>query len=168
MDQLEFTKKFVAIEHYGISYGTNPYTYHLDQVCIVLNRFGFLEKDNKDLHIAATLHDVIEDTNISYRQIDFAFGSVVADAVYSVTNEMGRTRLERFKKTYPKIMANEMGLKIKLADRIANIEFSHGIDSRHAKKYQEEWPVFKSNLLNENETDDRINKMWAYLCTLLD
>ena len=168
MNTLEFAQKFVAIEHYGISYGTKPYTYHLEQVVMVLNRFGFLEKDNETLHIAATLHDVIEDTNISYEQIKFAFGEEVADAVYSVTNEMGRSRLERFRKTYPKIAENKMGLTIKLADRIANIEFSHGIDSRHAIKYQEEWPAFKANLFNKNETDERINKMWEYLRTLMD
>ena len=146
MNPIEFAKKFAAIEHYGISYGTKSYTYHLEQVCMVLNRFGFLEVEDQDLHIAAALHDIIEDTNISYEQVEFAFGKEIADIVYSVTNEMGRTRLERFEKTYPKIASNRKGLIIKLADRIANIEFSHGIDSRHAKKYQEEWPAFKKNL----------------------
>ena len=165
MNPIEFAKKFAAIEHYGISYGTKSYTYHLEQVCMVLNRFGF---KTAKLQIAATLHDIIEDTNISYEQVKFAFGEEVADIVYSVTNEMGRTRLERFKKTYPKIAANKKGLIIKLADRIANIEFSHGIDSRHAKKYQEEWPSFKKNLFNKDESDNRIKKMWKYLSTLLD
>jgi guanosine-3',5'-bis(diphosphate) 3'-pyrophosphohydrolase len=168
MNPIEFAQKFAAIQHFGISYGTKPYTYHLEQVAMVLQRFKFLEKDNEELHIAATLHDVIEDTNISYEQVKFAFGEKVADAVYSVTNEMGRSRLERFKKTYPKIAENEMGLIVKLADRIANIEFSHGIDSRHAIKYREEWPAFKENLFNKDEEDNRIKKMWEYLSTLMD
>lgn len=56
---LEFAKRFAGIMHLGQEYGTYTYTYHLQQVEMVINRFGF--KDEK-LRVCAWLHDLIEDT----------------------------------------------------------------------------------------------------------
>jgi len=160
----EFAKELAAMMHHGQGYGANPYTYHLQQVEMVLNRFGFL----KDivLRTCAWLHDLIEDTEVSYNQIRFKFGPEIADIVYAVTNEMGRNRRERFSKTYPKIKGNDRALILKLADRIANFEFAKGTDTQYLDMYKREWPEFKSALYNDNASDSRIQAMWSYLETI--
>ena len=166
MTDIEFAERFSSVVHHGQQYGTHPYTYHLEHVVMILNQFGFLLE--KHLHIAAWLHDVIEDTNISYNQIRFGFGNDVADIVYAVTNEMGRNRKERYAKTYPKIKTNKDALIIKLADRIANIEFSKGANTNFVNMYQKEWDTFKRELYDSDESDKRVCKMWKYLESLFD
>jgi len=165
MTDYEFAKRFAATVHHGQKYGTHDYTYHLQQVEMVLNRFGFRDED---LRVAAWLHDVIEDTGISYDKLKSGFGEQIADIVYAVTNEMGRNRRERYAKTYPKIKANRAGLIIKLADRIANIEFSKGSNTNFVKMYEREWPTFEAELHDPAEKDKRLIKMWQYLDSLFE
>lgn len=162
----ERAKWFAGVAHCKQKYGTHDYTYHLEQVEMALNRFGFV--DNFQLRISAWLHDVIEDTKISYDQIKLGFGQEIADVVYAVTNEMGRNRQERHEKTYAKIRQSKEALALKLADRIANIEFSKGTDSGFFQMYEKEWKGFHSALFDPEETDARINKMWRYLEDLFD
>jgi (p)ppGpp synthase/HD superfamily hydrolase len=166
MENYEFAKRLAEMMHHGQEYGAYPYTYHLQQVEMVINRFGF--KDDMVLRICAWLHDLIEDTEISYNQVHKSFGQVIADIVYAVTNEMGRNRKERFSKTYPKIVGNERALVLKLADRIANIEFAKGTDTNFVKMYKKEWKAFKSALHDDLIIDIRIRKMWTYLENIFD
>jgi (p)ppGpp synthase/HD superfamily hydrolase len=165
MTNYEFAKRFAKIVHHGQKYGTHSYDYHLLQVEMALQRFGFTDEK---LKISAWLHDVIEDTKISYDKIKYGFGGEIADIVYSVTNEMGRNRKERYAKTYPKIRDNKDGLIIKLADRIANIEFSKGMNTGFADMYQAEWSAFEASLKDEREADPRVKKMWDYLKSLFE
>lgn len=160
MNDYEFAKRFAALVHHGQKYGTHPYTYHLEHVEMVLNRFDF---HDTRLLISAWLHDVIEDTSISYDKLRSGFGEEIADIVYSVTNEMGRNRRERYDKTYPKIRDNHSGLIVKLADRIANLEFSKGANTNFITMYEKEWPAFEAALYDPEESDKRIIKMWDYL-----
>lgn len=165
MDNYEFAKKFASIVHHGQKYGIHEYTYHLNQVEMVLHRFGF---HDPELLVSAWLHDVIEDTGISYDKLKHGFGEKIADIVYSVTNEMGRNRKERFAKTCPKIKVNKDGIILKLADRIANIEFSKGSNTNYVKMYESEWPMFVSELKDNDESDKRIVRMWKYLESLFE
>jgi len=163
IQDLEFAKRFAGVMHFRQAYGTHPYTYHLQQVEMITNRFGF---NDIKLQICAWLHDIIEDTDISYYQLENDFGKEIADIVYAVTNEMGRNRRERYAKTYPKIRANKNALIIKLADRIANIEFSKGSNTSFVEMYKKEWNDFHGALFDMDETDSRIKKMWQYLESL--
>ena len=166
MEDYQFAKRLAEMMHHGQEYGAYPYTYHLNQVEMVINRFGF--KDDVVLRTCAHLHDLIEDTEVSYKKLLKAFGETIADIVYAVTNEMGRNRRERFSKTYPKIAGNERALILKLADRIANIEFAKGTDTNFVNMYKKEWKTFKSALYDEDITDVRIRKMWIYLENIFD
>jgi (p)ppGpp synthase/HD superfamily hydrolase len=147
--------------HFGQTYGSNSYTYHLQQVEMVVNRFGF--KEDMVLRTCAWLHDLIEDTEISYDQVRHSFGSEIADIAHAVTNEMGRNRKERFSKTYPKIVGNKQALILKLADHIANIEFIKDTDTNFVGMYKKEWSTFKSALYSDLTVDVRISRMWSYL-----
>jgi (p)ppGpp synthase/HD superfamily hydrolase len=162
MDDYEFAKRLADVAHHKQRYGTNPYTHHLQAVEEILYRFGF---DDYELKIAAWLHDIIEDTELSYDQVKHGFGERIANIVYAVTNEMGRNRKERYGKTYPKIKADRKALILKLADRIANIEQAIGTNSRYVDLYRKEWEEFYSQLFEDVE-DQRVIKMWKYLESL--
>lgn len=133
-----------------------PYEKHLDDVVDVLKRFGFSGK----YIVAGFLHDSIEDDGISYNDIKKHFGTEVAEMVYDVTDEQGRTRKEKKVKTLPKTAVNPDAIILKLADRIANIEHGGKIDM-YAKEYQE----FKGALYLNTPSDGK--KMWEYLDALL-
>jgi (p)ppGpp synthase/HD superfamily hydrolase len=133
-----------------------PYEKHLDDVVDVLKKFGFSGK----YIVAGFLHDSIEDDGISYNDIKKHFGTEVAEMVYDVTDEQGRTRKEKKVKTLPKTAVNPDAIILKLADRIANIEHGGKIDM-YAKEYQE----FKGALYLNTPSDGK--KMWEYLDALL-
>lgn len=115
-----------AIEaHTGQRYGDFPYEKHLDDVATLALKFGLPE----DVVRAAYLHDAVEDTPVSTGEIYSKFGKEIALLVFSVTDEPGKNRKERHKKTYRKlIMMGADAVALKLCDRIANMRHSreHG------------------------------------------
>ena len=177
---IEFARKF----HEGQTY-SDVYSYvrHLEMVYDVLVRFGFREVV---ILASSWLHDVIEDTIVSYQTVKKEFGFDIAEAVYGVTDELGRNRKERKAKTYPKIRANINSLILKLADRIANVEFgASGVfgDPSKLKMYRKEQAEFEDALGfkelsdkfskgaydsdDEKELDKKILAMWMHLRELL-
>lgn len=133
-----------------------PYYKHLDDVVDVLKRFGFSGK----YIVAGYLHDIIEDTPLSYNKVKKRFGFEVTEMVYCVTDELGRTRDEKKAKTLPKTATNPDAIIIKLADRIANLEHGGKIDM-YAKEYEE-----FHNFLYGNTPNDAL-PMWARIRELL-
>jgi hypothetical protein len=119
----------------------------------------------KRLTIAAWLHDIIEDTSVTYDDVQREMGNEIAALVFAVTNEAGANRRERHEKTYPKIKAHPEAIILKLADRIANTEqsvrqfFSHDIFGMYLK----EWAGFRSKLYTPGVAD----AMWDYLDHLM-
>lgn len=166
-------KRFAEIRHAGQTYADEaPYSVHLENVGRVLMRFGV--SDPVSL-CAAWLHDVIEDTNTSYNDIKIRFGLDVAERVYAVTSELGRNRKERNAKTYPKIrVAGRDAIMLKLADRIANVEYGMATGGK-ADMYAEEYPSFKAELYNNDDSKGwlegnaypELEPVWAYLDKLL-
>jgi guanosine-3',5'-bis(diphosphate) 3'-pyrophosphohydrolase len=133
-----------------------PYTKHTDDVVEVLKRYGYSGK----YIVAGHLHDTIEDDALSYKAIKTHFGIEVAEMVYCVTDEQGRDREEKKRKTLPKTASNPDAIIIKLADRIANLEHGGKIDM-----YAKEYVAFKEALYNNTPTDAKI--MWDDLEKLL-
>ena len=136
--------------------GIFPYKKHLDDVVAVLERYGFSGK----YIIAGYLHDIIEDTELSYHKVKTFFGYEVAEMVYCVTDELGRNRAEKKIKTLPKTASNPDAIIIKLADRIANIEHGGKIEM-YAKEY-DEFQSFLRSVSPKSATD-----MWRRLDSLL-
>ena len=155
---------YLAISLHGMqNYDGFPYYYHLEQVVDVLEEFGFTDDKFK---IAGYLHDVMEDTAISYNDIKKQFGFEVAEIVYCVTDELGRNRKERKEKTYPKIASNPDAVIVKLADRIANmrnsIQKNHGMSDAYLKEYLD----FQIALYSEN-FESAVHDMWSELNRLI-
>lgn len=161
----EMAKMFAAEAHKEPYDGVLPYTYHLSMVVDNLLSFGFT-----DNHVicAGWLHDVLEDTNRSYNDVKRLFGPDTADLVYAVTNELGKNRKERSVKTYPKIKGNYEATALKLADRIANVEYGAMHGSEMWRLYYAELPVFEKGIRVPESEDNILKAMWIRLHRLLE
>lgn len=160
---IEFASKFATVAHasVGQTYDNHPYEKHLREVVSVLLRFG---EYDKTMLAAGWLHDVVEDVEIKLSTIEDLFGTKVATLVGALTDEPGVNRKERKAKTYPKIKGTPGAVKLKLADRIANIENGINLDDkRFFLMYKKEHTEFEKTLRG----DDEIEKaMWDHLAVL--
>lgn len=158
-------RHFATLAHGSQSYNDEvPYVVHLESVVYVCQRFGY---SDPVMVCAAWLHDSIEDTNTNYNAILKKFGKDVAELVYAVTSELGRNRDERNEKTYPKIRGNAAATALKLADRIANLEYGIANGGDMLAKYRKEYPGFKTAIRVTEGEDQRTTRMWGHLDMIL-
>jgi GTP pyrophosphokinase len=78
----------------------------------------------EDLLIIALLHDVLEDTNATYEQIEDQFGTMIADTVLELTSDKELTKTEQSKQEYlaeKMVNMSSYALVIKLCDRLDNV-----------------------------------------------
>lgn len=139
----EFTKieraSLMAIRAHGDQrYGDQHYEYHLQAVVDVLISFGITDID---MICAGWFHDSIEDTSMTYDDIEAAFGASVADLVWAVTG-VGANRKERNRSIYEKIKNFPMAAVLKTADRIANAENARANSPSLFKMYCRERDAF--------------------------
>lgn len=145
--------------------GIHPYGFHLAMVAGVATQFAHELPSGAfyETMAACWLHDVIEDCRWTYNDVKQATSEVVAEIVYAVTDELGKNRKERKRRTYPKIAANRLAVFVKLCDRIANTQFSKDSASTSSKSahmfkgYCEEYPTFKTTLYQHGEYPE----LWA-------
>jgi (p)ppGpp synthase/HD superfamily hydrolase len=155
--------------HAGQKYADGPYLLHLFDVYNILIEYG---QTNPNLLAAGLLHDVIEDTPYHYSDISRKFGDRVADLVYACTDDLGRNRKERKRKTWPRFVCwigenGEDALYIKTADWIAHVRRCY--QGAHADKgklamYQKDWSVLRELLKGFPE----LSCMLAELTKMLD
>lgn len=146
---------FAEQAHFGQHYGLYPYSYHLKQVADVAEEIGF----DESIVIACILHDILEDTHLSYNDVKKEFGEDIAELVYAVTDELGRNRKERKERTFPKIKANPKAIAVKLCDRIANVREAKisadkpfgTSDSKMLKLYKQEHLEFYTELYTPSD-----------------
>lgn len=148
--------------HSNQSYGIFPYMYHIKQVVKIAEELGY----DESIIVACVLHDTLEDTELSYNDIRKAFGEEVAQIVYAVTDELGRNRKERKKKTYPKIKANWKAVAVKVCDRIANIEHSAVFDPSFLNTYKKEHRDFLDGIFDSTDMQET-DRAWIYLNKLM-
>lgn len=144
---------FASKHHKGQWYGDKPYMYHLKKVSDVALDLKFTDES---ILMSCLLHDIIEDTEISYKDVKENFGEEVAEIVYCVTDELGRSRKERKSKTYKKIRNNPKSIVVKLCDRISNITESMGSENYNLKlmkMYLDEHIDFVCGITNEDSLD---------------
>lgn len=144
MDVIERAWMVAEKAHESQMYDIYPYTYHLHQVYNIAKDLGF----DRAIQTACILHDIIEDTTISYNDVKDNFGEEIAEIVYCVTDELGRNRKERKQKTYPKIHSNWKAIIVKVCDRIANVKQSKQFSPERFKMYVKENEDFERNLRN--------------------
>lgn len=88
---------------------------------------------------AAWGHDLIEDTRVSYNEVAVKAGYNVANIIYALTNEKGKSRSERANDKYYKGIRETVGASfIKMCDRIANVKHGVMTGSRMVVMYRKE------------------------------
>lgn len=152
---------FAAAAHADQDYaGGSFHANHLRRVVETLRQFG----ETDEIRIAAAwLHDTVEDTSVTIDDVRREFGNDVADLVWRLTDEDGKNRRERHARTHAKIRGDTSALRIKLADRIANIESALEQRTTLYGMYRNEHVDFRADLYREGEWEE----MWQRLDTLL-
>lgn len=155
-------REFARLAHAEQTYGPGAFfELHLTRVVGVLERFG---ETDPVLLAAGWLHDVVEDTPTTVDEVRSAFGEDVADLVDRLTDVRGGTRRERQTATHACIRERVGAVRVKLADRIANIEFNLAAgDPIVDRMYRKEYPRFREQLFRPDEFAD----MWEHLDRLL-
>ncbi|MEM7658224.1 MAG: phosphohydrolase [Bacteroidota bacterium] len=125
-----------------------------------------LPAETQEIILAACwCHDLIEDARETYNDVKKVLGEPVAELVYALTNEKGRTRAERAnEKYYAGIRSTPYATLIKVCDRIANVRHSKAKGSRMFQVYGMEYVGFKRHLYQAGEWEDA----WQTLEQLLE
>lgn len=137
-------------------YDQYPYSYHLKMVYDFGCKYAYLlNKSELDIALSACwAHDIIEDTRQSYNDVLKVCGYEIAEVVFALTNEKGRTRAERAnEKYYAEIRANEIATFVKLCDRLANTTYSASHNQRMIIVYFNELEHFTQMLYNARFKD---------------
>jgi (p)ppGpp synthase/HD superfamily hydrolase len=144
-----------------------PYIVHCIGVSNVASRFGFRVDDVRlgyFVHMGCVGHDILEDTDAKYREVEHRFGKTIAEVVYLLADEKGRDRDEKNAKTWPEIRKNDIARAVKLCDRIFNMETSISNRARQLDRYVAEYPGFRTALCIEG----KYKELWDYLDTLTE
>lgn len=146
-DAVEFMKE----KHKGQTrkQGTPYYTHPLE-VSDILKKKGFSEK----YQIVGLFHDLLEDTNTTFEEIEKMTDSEIANAVQLLTKENGYIMEEYI----GKINKNEIAKNVKLADRLHNLSEMHFATKEFQKKYikeTEKWfIILAKNTIFEKEINE--------------
>jgi (p)ppGpp synthase/HD superfamily hydrolase len=116
-DKLVSEARAFAITAHGNQvrkYDGAPYVTHLDSVVTILKDHGY---DAPTLLAAAYLHDTLEDTDTTMRQLIDAFGPEVAEIVYWLSDlEKGHRKVRKLMSAWRLSRAPIAAKIIKLAD----------------------------------------------------
>lgn len=157
-DKMEEAYEFAKLKHSGQTrLDGSPYINHPVKVAeLVKENFSNLDIIN-ELLTAAYLHDVVEDTNTSFEEIENKFGMVVASIVLELTND------EELKEKYGKTdylcheleYMSDYALNIKLCDRLANVMDLKNAPDDFIKHYKEETLEIIRYLMNNRKLSDK-------------
>lgn len=154
MINIDEVREFAAIKHSGQVRKTGePYVSHPIRVAEIVKHYKGLSKNLDVLVAAALLHDTLEDTDTSYKELKQRFGEDVASIVLEVTSAKIASKLFG-KHNYLLHKMEDMtpyALTIKLADRLDNICDFVGCSQEFVEKYIAETEFILENLKNERK-----------------
>lgn len=148
---MEISRRYALNCHHSTNhlYDGKPYEVHLEQVNFYAKMFlSEIPSKDRELVISAVwLHDVIEDTRQTFNDVKAHTNKEIAEIVYALTNEKGKTRKQRANAKYYKgIKKTKYATFIKLADRIANVMYSKSKNSKMFEVYKKENDFFIKSL----------------------
>lgn len=127
MSKLQAAENFARERHSGMTRkdGTTTYFEHLSGVVARLKNLGMT---NEDVMCAAWLHDILEDTNTTFDEIEQRFGDKVAVLVLSLSKDMSLSKAKQEEQYVKQLKNASFNAKvIKLCDISANLK-----DIKHA------------------------------------
>lgn len=111
MGKLEAAIAMAAFEHAGqVDKGGAPYIFHPLRVAMAMS--------TEEERIAAVLHDVVEDTEVTLSEVEAEFGADVAAAVDALTKRDG----EEYQAYLERVGANPIARRVKMADLTDNLD----------------------------------------------
>lgn len=143
---------FAIQAHGDQKYGVKPYYYHLRAVVSTLQAFTIWDKD---LLAAGYLHDVLEDTDVTYDDLRKHFNDRICNIVDACTDGVGSNRVERKERPYTLIPTIPGAVQVKIADRLANT-LANLVEGNLdlARMYKKEHPKFQDRLYSCIDPDD--------------
>lgn len=149
----EFAIKKHDGQYFNDGSGT-PYIEHCKRVFKTL--FTVLPNNVKNKEVlgaTAFLHDVIEDTETTYKELENEFGDEIARNVLALSKNKNLPREERMGDSIERIlMTSKEAQMVKLADRITNIDHLHPVWSySKSMEYLEESIQIRDRLGSCNE-----------------
>ena len=148
---------FAINAHHQVNhlYDNYPYSLHLSMVVMYAQKYIDIipVQFHENVLSACWLHDTIEDCRLTYNDIKEIAGEAVANMVYAVSNEKGKTRKERANEIYYKGICNTpYATFVKLCDRLANVKYSLENNPKMLLVYKNENENFiKSLFPKEND-----------------
>ena len=148
---------FASVVHNGQNVpGTDlPYIVHVSLVCGEL--MAVVDKDDMDSNLiiqCGALHDVMEDTEVTYQDIANEFGEVVANGVEALTKNPSLEKSIQIRESIQRILKQPKEIwMVKLADRITNLNPPPSFWTTEKKTlYLEDSKFIYSKLKSANKT----------------
>ena len=166
---IKYKAEWYACQQHGLVnqlFDTHPYRYHLRLTVNEAEKYiHLIPVGDRDTVIAGCwVHDLIEDTTVTYDQLLKNTNKVVAEYSYACTNDKGRNRRERANPGYYYgIRIYKHASFVKLCDRLANVRYGKEHKTGMYKMYKNEYAFFKEHLY-----DGRWKEMWDELEKLLE
>ena len=159
LSKLKQALQFAKEKHEGQfrKFDKKPYVTHPIRVQELVNQFKGQSKNIEAIRIAGLLHDTVEDTNTTLKEIREIFGNLVASLVNELTSDSDK--IEKYGKTvYLKNkLSNDLSdyaLVLKLADRLDNVSDFPTAGEKFVTKYKKETEEIISHLeLNRKLTN---------------
>lgn len=124
MDVIEKAKELALLMHKPLlrpNKAQQPTTEHLEEVALLVSKAGGTD----EMIASAWLHDIVEDTEITLKDINDFFGATIADMVDGLTDPEGLEKYptaERKKMQADRLVQKSREIRIiKLSDQISNV-----------------------------------------------
>lgn len=143
MVEISAARRFARKAHGDQRYGSFPYIFHLDKVAEILRPYSGKAR------VLGYLHDVLEDTSTSEKDIHKNFGAHMAHCCHLISDPDGETRAERKAKLHATLASvaaeDAIVLIVKAADRLANVRHClMGENRKLMAMYQAEHADFRA------------------------
>ena len=155
-EDMKAFREFVKQKHHGQKRRQgSPYYEHPWAVAAILAEKGF----DYRYQLTALFHDLLEDSDITVKEIEEQSDIQIAEAVVLLTKEQGYSMPEYINR----IKRNELAKAVKLDDRLHNLSEAGVTDLAFQRKYIEEtktWylPLAKATVFAE-EIDSALKRL---------
>ncbi|NQZ76401.1 MAG: hypothetical protein HRT61_09870 [Ekhidna sp.] len=126
-------KRFAVQAHKGQKYGTRGYDFHLNEVAEktaeLMDAWGITNPDERDIYLCVAFgHDLFEDTEATYPQIQEMFSTTIATGILIMTKGKNQSRAD-----YISGMGqSEYACLVKIADSSRNLH--HSVNARSQRR----------------------------------
>lgn len=152
---------YATFMHRGLVREDNtPYIEHPKRVAEYIKSLDNLNNDN--LIYAALLHDTIEDTDATYKELELLFGQDIANLVFEVTTDAKeKNKIGKLNYLKDKVLKiSDDALILKLSDRLDNVRDLVNANNNFQIKYSNETYELIKHLIQNR----KLNNIHQKIC----